>query len=289
MERQKGGYCKASAKVVRQKDVNTSRLPLLKLAPAKPFPEEDQIGHVWNLSSASSKLSLRRILPPHYPAQEGRPSGRLPQRPTHVGLFLLKCPWYIPKNSVPNRRRWAAEPFHQTLFRGNTQSSFRGFLPTRGSSPANCSQNLHPLRCWMWRAKIVWLSCGMLMFFAEGKWNWTISQWAGRWCMPPKEGALWFGLGIKFREIYLPTSGFPDFGRTTNDLCPQGQRSLCSASLGSAEPEGYCRTASVGDRIGEDPVSLLFAHTTLDWFGPERRITRLNGWSSQRETQGPVF
>jgi hypothetical protein len=58
-------------------------------------------------------------------------------------------------------------------------------------------------------------------------------------------------------------------GGRHSDPCPPRHISLCCASLGSAAPRGYCHAPRVGDQTSTRG-DLPFAHTTLDWVGPDR-------------------
>jgi hypothetical protein len=95
---------------------------------------------------------------------------------------------------------------------------------------------------------------------------------------PAKNSILW--------NLPAPT-------KVTSDPCPQLQRFLCCASLGSAVPGGYCHTLTVGDRTSEARVELSLAHTTLNPVGPDRvskrRISCVNGGCSKSKAHELEF
>jgi hypothetical protein len=56
----------------------------------------------------------------------------------------------------------------------------------------------------------------------------------------------------------------PDSRSRRSDACPLRHRSLCSATLGSEAPAGYCHTPSVGDQNSETRSGQSPAIRTLD-------------------------
>jgi hypothetical protein len=77
------------------------------------------------------------------------------------------------------------------------------------------------------------------MVFAVGSWNWNSSSVSTALIFSSWTRRTLSRVGPLVRELCLPPDRPPRSGTRHSDPCPQGHRSLCCASLGSAAPGSH--------------------------------------------------